>query len=260
MIKPLIPFLLLIAAAPAQTTLTTGDVELSVNFASSLVGTATNPWLLTMRDGVAQNEYAGARAGTSDPERVILSAGLNGRVAVPDDDRYGFLGPAGTAVWILPEATDDTIITPGVSTENLPAAGWQGTGVSSDFLGKGVPANAFLSSRIALTLTAFTGSGNFFLYRTNGFRDPHLSFRTDDAFAASDARNFNAATHTHFNWAFTAPGGYYLGFRASGSLVGAGQFTESDVTTFHIQIVPEPGVSVLLLWSLVTAGLRRRRK
>ncbi len=261
MIKPLLTALLFTATAHAQTTLSTGDVELSVNFVSSLVGTGTNPWLITMRDGAALKEYAGVRAATADPERVILSAGINGRLEVPDDDHYAFLGAAGSNVWILPEATADPIITPGVSTENRPAAGWQGDGVSPNFLVQGVPGSAFLSSRITLTLASFSGPGNFFLYRTNGFGDPLLSFRTDDGLSAADARNFNAATHTHFNWAFTAPGAYTLGFRASGTLTGSAQLSESDVTTFRVVIVPEPGIPALLLSSLaITTTVRRPRK
>lgn len=260
MLKSIAILLLLAVSTFAQTVLTTGDVEFSVNFRGSLVGTGTNPWLLTLRDGAALDEYAGVRTGFADPERVLLRGDESTRLEVPDDPRYSFLGIAGAFVWILPEASEDDLLTPGISTENRTAqTGWQGFGVSSNFLVQGVSSGVFLSNQITLTLASFSGPGNFFLFRTNGFGDPLLSFRTDDGLNSGDSLLFNSVTHGHYNWAFTAPGDYYLGIRASGTLTG-NQFTQSDVTTFRIHIVPEPSASLLMLGSLSLLGNRRLRR
>jgi surface-anchored protein len=257
MYKSLTALLVFTVSATAQTALTSGDVEFSINFRSTLVGTATNPWLLTIRNSAALTEYAGMRLGFADPERVFLQAGDSVKLEVPDIPEYAFLGAPGAPVWILPENTTAGILTPGLSSENRTAQpGWQGQGVSSTFLVQGTAAGS-LSTPITLSLATFSGPGDFFLYRTNGFGDPLLAFRTDDGVGAGDALAFSAATHSHYNWAFTAPGTYTIGLKASGT--ASGGLTESDVTTFRVHIVPEPSGALLLACSAFGFLARRRR-
>ena len=242
----------------AQTTLTAGEVELAINFVPAYVGSAINPWLLAIRNPDALVEYAGVREGSADPERVRLVANEQTRIVVPNDTRFSALGTPGGSAWLLPDAPDESVLTPGISLESRATqAGWQGVGVAPEFLAQGVPgANTFIANRITLTLMSFTGPGHFSLYRLNGFGDPIWYFRTDDGLTTGDARTFNSASHSDLNWAFTAPGNYTLGFRAAG-LLTSGQSTASDVTLFHFQVVPEPRVGTLLAAAIIVAWSRR---
>lgn len=251
--------LALITAARAATVLNTGDVEITPNFNASLMGSGTNPWLLTVRDGAMQREYAGVRANAADIERALIEAEENASTELPDDERYAFLGAAGEYVWILPEASDVGVITPGISTEPRAQTGWSGDGVEPEFLVKGIPSSTFSNNRVALTLASFSGPGDFFLYRTDGFGNPLIAMRTDDGLSAGDSRLFNAGTHTHFNWAFTEPGEYLIGLQASGTLTAGNVFTESDVTTFRFSIIPEPTSAALLATAAIALLQRRRR-
>jgi surface-anchored protein len=257
------PISLLAFVLPAFTygaaVLDTGDVEISANFNGILMGSGTNPWKLTVRDSVAQREYAGAKFNAGELDRALIQAAENARIDVPDDERYSFLGAIGDYVWILPEASDSNVITPGVSTETRAQAGWSGDGVGADFLVRGIPSATFTRNRINVTLANFAGPGDFFLYRTDGFGNPIISMRTDDGVGSGDFRFFNAATHTHFNWAFTQPGEYTIGLRASGTLASSNTYTESDITTFRFSIVPEPSSALLLLLSAAALGSRRKR-
>jgi surface-anchored protein len=260
MIRKLLPLLLALPlTSSAQTVLSAGAIELSINFASAYVGTATNPWLLGIRQNDALVEIAGSISGSVEPERVILHANEQTRITVPDDPRFAPLGAAGGSAWLLPDAPSTQVLAPGISTEVRSAQpGWTGDGVPAAFLAAGVPAGTFLNNRITLTLETFAGPGNFSLYRLSGFGDPIWYFRTDDGLSSADARTFTSNSHSDLNWAFTAPGDYFLGFRASGTLTG-GAASASDLTIFHFQVVPEPSAAALLFSGLVLGRRRARR-
>jgi surface-anchored protein len=260
MLRKLLPLLLALPlTASAQTVLSAGAIELSINFVAAHVGSATNPWLLGVRRNDALVEIAGSISGSVEPERVILFANEQTRFTVPDDPRFAPFGAAGASAWMLPDVPSTQVLAPGISTEvRATQPGWTSVGVPAEFLAAGVPTGTFLSNRIDLTLETFSGPGDFSLYRLSGFGDPIWYFRTDDGLSSADARSFNSNSHSDLNWVFTAPGDYYLGFRASGTLTG-GASTSSDLTIFHFQVVPEPTTAALLLSGLALAGRRLRK-
>jgi surface-anchored protein len=254
-------FALLLAvplAASAQTVLSSGPIEISINFVAAYVGTGTNPWLLGVRRDDVRVEIAGSISGSTGTERVILFANEQTRITVPDNPLFAPLGAPGASAWVLPDVPSTQVLAPGISTQNRTGFGtWTGEGVPPEFLAVGVPAGTFLLNRINLTLETFSGPGDFSLYRVSGFGDPTFSFRTDDGVTAADTRVVSTTSHTDLNWAFTAPGDYYLGFRASGTLL-SGATTSSELTIFHFQVVPEPTTAALLLSALALAARRRR--
>lgn len=232
--------------------------DISVNFNASLMGSATNPWRLTVRDEDGRIEYGGRRVATPDQIQVVLDALEASKVEVPDDSRYAFLGPAGREVYILPQTQETGMLFLGTSSENKTAqAGWQGVGVQSNLLVRGFASGVFQSNRVNLRLETFSGPGAFFLYSTNSFGDPAVFYDTANGLSLDDNRQMSPANHSHFNWAFTEPGEYTLGLRASATTAG-GTFTQSDVTEFTFNVIPEPSSVALLVLSGL-ALLRRRR-
>ncbi len=145
-------------AASAQTVLSAGAIELSINFVAAHVGTGTNPWLVGIRQNDALVEIAGSISGSV--ERVILHANEQTRTTVPDDPRFAPLGAPGSSAWLLPDAPSNEVLAPGITTENRSTQpGWRGEGVPADFLAAGVPSGAFVSNRLTLTLESFAGPG-----------------------------------------------------------------------------------------------------
>lgn len=258
MLNTLLSLLLLLPlTVRAQTVLSAGAIEISINFVAAHVGSGTNPWLLGVRQNDALVEIAASISGSIQPERVVLFANEQTRITVPDDPRFAPLGAPGSNAWLLPDAPSADVLAPGISTEvRSTQPGWTGVGVPAEFLAAGVPSGVFQSNRITLALETFSGPGHFALYRLSGFGDPIWYFRTDDGLSAADTRTFSSASHSDLNWAFTAPGDYFLGFRASGTLT-AGATTQSELTIFHFQVVPEPSTAVLLLSALPFATRRR---
>jgi surface-anchored protein len=262
MTKPHLACMLLLGArtiAHGAVVLTHQHIDLSINFNPTFSGGETNPWLLTVRDEDARREYAGQRAGYTDPLRATLLVSEFAAVEIPDDPAFAFLGEAGTLSWILPETQDPALLYAGFSTENKSAQiGWQGDGVNGAFLVRGLGQNQFIENTIRLSLASFSGPGQFHLYTLDEFGEPTVHFDTTDGLSALDFRDFSPALHAHFNFAFSAPGDYFVGLRAIGFLVPDGIPSESEVTVFHFQVIPEP--SSVALVALGTFPLLRRRR
>ncbi|WP_051297467.1 choice-of-anchor M domain-containing protein [Brevibacterium album] len=123
-----------------------------------------------------------------------------GRIPVPDDPMYEFLGAEpGEAVWLIPQVEE-----PGV-----PWLGWNtqypGFAGASD-------------SGIDLTFHGVDGPGDFTLYLQDGaFGDPDVYWQSTQE--GEQSIWVEPLTHTHANWVFTEPGIYLfdLGFSAEGA-------------------------------------------
>lgn len=230
------------SAGAVTTTLTNQHVDLSVNYNATL-----DEWKLTVRDEITDYDPGiGVRRREFGSDEVLLVGTTNSRLTIPANANFAFLGAPGDPVWILPQSVNSQVLYAGISAENKSPGEWEGVGVSSDFLVKGVTAGTFLSDTVTMTLASFSGPGNFFLYTNSGFGAPTIHVRTDDGLSSMDARLLGAGSHQHFNWAFTQPGTYELGFRASGTLATGGGFSQSDLTVFTFFIVPEPSAIALL--------------
>ncbi len=223
--------------------------DLSVNFNASLLGSATNPWRVTVRDEEARIEYGGRRTATPDQIQVVLDALESTKVAVPDDSRYTFLGPEGREVYILPQTQEPDMLFLGTSSENKTAQlNWQGVNVAPNLLVRGFATGTFSGNRVNLQLATFSGPGSFFLYSTTAFGDPTIYYNTANGLSLDDNRQMSPGNHSHFNWAFTEAGEYTIGLRASATTTG-GTFTESEITEFKFNVIPEPSSAALLALS-----------
>jgi surface-anchored protein len=101
---------------------------------------------------------------------------------------------------------------------------------------------------VNLRLETFSGPGSFFLYSTDSFGNPTVFYNTANGLSLDDNRQMSAGNHSHFNWAFTEAGEYTIGLRASATTTG-GTFTQSELTEFTFNVVPEPSSAALLALS-----------
>jgi surface-anchored protein len=151
---------------------------------------------------------------------------------------WDFTGAAaGDTYYVFPQTDDPAVPYLGFGTEELDPADW--------------------STDITLTLTGFSGPGDFSLYTVDGFGAPTEFISTNGGITGSVSQA--ADEHTHYNWAFSALGTYSLTFQADGTHAVDGAATGAE--TFTFSVVPEPSSAGLLLGvtGLVFAFIRRRR-
>lgn len=168
--------------------------------------------------------------GEFEPGEAIIGVDIvAGLKTVPAGTQWGFLGSAGSSVWVLPQSHDENLLFLGLGTEEL-ASG------------------IFSGDQVTLSLKAVSGPGSFLIYQTDMFGAPTAFMNSGDGITAGDAVTLTAGGHTHVNWAFTAPGVYQIDFEGSGTLANGSRFTSSGnaTYTFEVAAVPEPGSLALL--------------
>ncbi|MBE1878059.1 choice-of-anchor M domain-containing protein [Myceligenerans pegani] len=119
-----------------------------------------------------------------DPADVAFAVPDNARVAVPDDDRYGFLGQPADPVWVLPESPTPDLVWPGWNLEVMDGAA---------------------ADAVRMALLDVDGPGDFVLFDSGGddWGAPRVLLG-----AGTDRLDY--AQHAHGSWAFTAAGVYCL--------------------------------------------------
>jgi len=182
--------------------------------------------------------------GEFEPGEAILGVDIAAALrAVPAGTPWSFLGAAGSPVWILPQTHDDNLLFLGLGTEEL-AAG------------------LFAGDQVTLALKAVNGPGSFALYRTDAFGTPTVFMNSGDGIAAEDAVTLPAGSHSHVNWAFSAPGAYHIDFEGAGTLAEGNVFTSSGPVTYTFQVaaVPEPATLALAALGALSLIWQTRRR
>ncbi|MBK9137905.1 MAG: choice-of-anchor M domain-containing protein [Verrucomicrobia bacterium] len=167
------------------------------------------------------------------PGEAVIWIGTAARTTVPANPAFSFLGVPGATTYLLPATFHPELPFLGLGAEEIEGG-------------------VFVGDNLRLALTGFSGPGEFALYTSDAFGNPTLHVNTRDGLSEADHVNLRAGSHGHANWAFSAPGDYFLTFVASGTLVGGGAIA-SDPATFAFTVVPEPGTWVL--WVLGVAAL-----
>jgi surface-anchored protein len=222
--------LMIAAAVPAvsQTRLTQGHVDLGIGYEDG----ALHPHV---HDETGEMEYA--------PDEAVLVLGSNTLTTAPGTGSFSFLGPAGSPVWILPASQAPDRIFLGIGAEEIE------TGV-------------FRDDRISLDFVGLEGPGNFAAYSVNGFGTATVVWNSADGFDGADRVLVLAGGHSHYNFAFTAPGEYTVSLRASGVLADGVTSVDSGIANFRFAVVPEPAtvaLSVLGMLVLAAGTVRKRR-
>jgi surface-anchored protein len=148
------------------------------------------------------------------PGDLVLVVKEGARTSVPDGPRFAFLGPPGSAVWVLPQVENPALLWPGWNTQEI------GGGV----LG---------GDSVRWTLAAIQGPGAFHLFTTDQFGAPVVLFRSADGLP--DSISVPVASHAHGNWAFKAPGRYMLSFQASATTPAGAPLSASATLAFDVQ-------------------------
>lgn len=212
----------------AQTNLNMGDTDIGIAYDAG--------WDLHVHKENPPN------AGEYEPANVLLQVNGQAETTVPAGSQWGFMGTAGSPVWILPQSEDPNLLFLGIGTEEI------------------VP-GIFVGEEVTLSLSSVTGPGNFSTY-TESLGVPNVLFDSSDGITGADSFTLPTGTHQHFNFAFTAPGNYTIAFEGSGTLVAGSTFTQSGPVDYVFTVVPEPSSAALAglgLLSLLCSVRGRRR-
>lgn len=133
-------------------------------------------------------EAAGAPPVRYQPDQATLVVADRARTTVPPNPAFGFLGPPGSAVWVLPQTQDPELLWVGWNTERIPA----GT----------------LPGPVRWTLRTVEGPGRFALFTTDQFGAPRPLLVGG---GTPNRMEVPLGVHAHGNWAFGAAGTYTLG-------------------------------------------------
>ena len=169
-------------------------------------------WELALLDEANEREV--------EPNDALLQGVSATRQAVPEDPAFGFLGDAGSGVWVLPQDETEGVLFLGIA-------------------GDEIPSGVFENDAVALNLVSARGPGNVSLYAVNAFGAPSVFFNSGDGIDGSDLFPVSVGGHSHQNWGFTAPGVYKLGLQASGVLQDGAAASQSEVVEFAFEILDD---------------------
>lgn len=211
-------------AAQAQTPLYTGHTDVGIAYDAT-----ANEWELHVHDEETDTEFFPATD-------ALLMVKYQAHTTVPVSAAWNFLGSAGSSTWILPNTENPDLLFLGIGAEEIEPG-------------------IFVGDSFSLALRGVSGPGNFALFDLDTFGDPTVRWNSADGFTGADVLSVVTGGHSHFNWAFSAPGDYIVTLEASGISTLNGATSSGDVNyLFRVEAVPEPatgalaGVGALALW------------
>ncbi len=166
-------------------------------------------WELALLDEANEREV--------EPNEALMQGVSSTRQTVPDNPAFGFLGAAGSAVWVLPQEETEGVLF---------------LGIAGDEIESGV----FENDSVDLQLVGVRGPGDVSLYAVDEFGAPTVFFNSGDGLDESDTFPVSVGGHSHQNWGFTAPGVYKIALQAAGTLATGAQSIQSEVVEFAFEI------------------------
>lgn len=211
-------------ASQAQTPLYTGHTDVGIDYDGAL-----NAWNLHVHHEETDTEY-------SPPSDALLMVKYDALTTIPAGSLWSFLGTAGANSWILPKTQNPNLLFLGIGAEEI-AGG------------------TFVNDQFTLSLKGVSGPGNFSVFDLDSFGDPTVLMNSGDGISPTDAVVFPSGTHSHVNWAFSAPGDYTVTLEATANSALNGATASGSVDyLFRVEAVPEPttgafaSVGALAFW------------
>ncbi len=150
-----------------------------------------------------------------DPLTVISVAKPQARTQVPDDPAFAFLGAPGADVWVLPEVENPELLFPGIATEELEPG-------------------VFVNDTVTVRFKRVFGPDGVSLFTTGPGGEPNILVDSEDGLP--DNVVLPVGTHAHENWAFEAPGIYFIIVDATATLAATGQRVTSAPTVLTFKV------------------------
>lgn len=186
-----------------------GPVTLSLGHVDIGPRMVSGTWTLMIHDDTAEPSV------WRPFDDVVVAVPDTAQQAVPDDERYAFLGiDAGAPVHIIPQTQDPDVVWLGWNTQ------------APDVLDR-------LDRGATISLVGVDGPGDLTVYLQAGTMEPPdvlWQSAADDPGAIFVDTN----THTHANWLFSAPGVYLVRLRVDAELVDG--TSVSDVQDLRVAV------------------------
>lgn len=163
-------------------------------------------WRVQIRDDSSGEEI------WREPDRTVLQVRDDSAADVPAGADFSFLGSAGSKVWLLPQVEQAGVVWPGWNTQDESVA-------------------SSLDGPVDWVLHGVDGPGAFALFVSGEFGAPEVLFDTDEP--QPQRMSVEPGTHAHGNWAFSAPGTYFLDTEMSGTVDG-GAVSDRVVLRVHV--------------------------
>ncbi|MEY4691276.1 MAG: hypothetical protein RIT19_1601, partial [Verrucomicrobiota bacterium] len=144
--------LTLVLSAHSQTFISSGHVDIGIGYEDKAFD------LHVHQEEPLEQEFA--------PGEAVFAVGPASAGVSPGGAYAGFLGAAGTPVWVLRTSENEALPFLGFGTEELTAVDWSGN--------------------ISLSLKAVTGPGTFSVWGVSGFGAPELKMSSVDGISAND--------------------------------------------------------------------------
>ena len=151
------------------------------------------------------------------PSDVQLRVPDSAQIEVPAGP-FGFLGPAGSTVHLLPQVEDPSLVWPGWNTERISAG-------------------QVVGDAVTMSLIRVDGPGKLALFTTDQFGVPTVLFNSA---GGSNSLRIPIRTHAHSNWSFSAPGVYRVTFEVSATLAGGASTATTATYAFLVGADAQP--------------------
>lgn len=170
-------------------------------------------WRVLVHDDAARAD-ADAESVWRYPAETVFRVVDEGRLNVPDDPAYAFIGKAGKTVWVVPQTQNPDVV-------------WLGWNTQDPEVMKR------LDRGVTMSLTGVQGPGDVVVYLQSGsFGAPQLLW--DSRKSKDQPIYVEVNTHTHANWAFTKPGVYLLRLKIEADLRDGSHVSGTQLLRFAV--------------------------